>query len=108
MRRRDALSTLATVTLAGAAGCGTGRDSPRVVALWNGWELTQFRDVLGAGRRRLPFRSERHPARARPHGAGVRAGARAAGELWAQVGDEAGRRRCDAQRALGAEGTASA
>jgi hypothetical protein len=26
----------------------------------------------------------------------------AAGELWAQIGDEAGRRRCDAQRALGA------
>lgn len=31
----------------------------------------------------------------------------AAGELWAQVGDEAGRRRCDAQRALGAEGTSA-
>lgn len=31
----------------------------------------------------------------------------AAGELWAQVGDEAGRRRCDAQRALGAESTSA-
>lgn len=56
MRRRDALSTLATVTLAGAVGCGAGRDSLRVVALWNGWELTQFRDVLTAFSRRGPWK----------------------------------------------------
>jgi alpha-glucoside transport system substrate-binding protein len=49
MRRREALSTLALLTL---AGCGTGRDGLRVVAVWNGWELTQFRDVLNAFSRR--------------------------------------------------------
>jgi hypothetical protein len=52
MRRREALPALALFTLAGAAGCGTGRDGLRVVAVWNGWELTQFRDVLSAFSRR--------------------------------------------------------
>jgi alpha-glucoside transport system substrate-binding protein len=55
MRRRDALSALALFTLAGAAGCGTSSDSLRVVALWNGWELTQFHDVLTAFSRRGPW-----------------------------------------------------
>ncbi len=49
MRRREALVTVALCTL---AGCGAGRDDLRVVALWNGWELKQFHDVLRAFERR--------------------------------------------------------
>jgi alpha-glucoside transport system substrate-binding protein len=56
MRRREALLTLALFTLADAAGCGTGRDGLRVVAVWNGWELTQFHDVLNAFSRRGPWK----------------------------------------------------
>jgi alpha-glucoside transport system substrate-binding protein len=56
MRRREVLSALALGTLSGAAGCGTGRAGLRVVAVWNGWELTQFHDVLAAFSRRGPWR----------------------------------------------------
>jgi alpha-glucoside transport system substrate-binding protein len=55
VRRRDALLTLALLTLP-AAACGTGEETLRVVAVWNGWELTQFRDVLNTFSRRGPWR----------------------------------------------------
>jgi alpha-glucoside transport system substrate-binding protein len=49
MRRRTALAVFA---LAGAAGCGAGGERLRVVAVWNGWELTRFHDILNAFARR--------------------------------------------------------
>jgi alpha-glucoside transport system substrate-binding protein len=44
MRRRDALRGLALLTL--TAACGGPSESVRVVVLWSGWELKQFRRVL--------------------------------------------------------------
>jgi alpha-glucoside transport system substrate-binding protein len=55
MRRREALLTLALFTLADA-GCGAGREDLRVVAVWNGWELRRFHDVLNAFSRRGPWK----------------------------------------------------
>ena len=46
MRRRDALGALALLTF--SAACGGPADGVRVVAVWNGWELTQFRRILRA------------------------------------------------------------
>jgi alpha-glucoside transport system substrate-binding protein len=50
MRRRDALRGLALLTL--TAGCGGPSESVRVVVLWSGWELKQFRRVLHGFSRR--------------------------------------------------------
>lgn len=47
MRRRTALGLFALAGV-GAAGCGAGGERLRVVAPWNGWELTRFHDVLSA------------------------------------------------------------
>jgi alpha-glucoside transport system substrate-binding protein len=44
MRRRDAMKGLALLTL--TAACGGPSSSVRVVVVWSGWELTQFRRVL--------------------------------------------------------------
>lgn len=60
MRRRDVLRGLALLTL--TAACGRTADSVRIVVLWSGWELKQFRRVLRGfpqrGRWNLSVQSE--------------------------------------------------